>query len=642
MRFPRHCSDEDLIAYLDGELSGIRRYTTRTHMQRCWKCRVQLSELEQDVVLVTKAAGNAAYPNPERVARAERNFFAWAESIPEKRPAVPTRFGWAAACAGSFVLCVLAVSHLLPKRPTEIRRETPIAEQLIARAQEQEVTLERKPVRQSFRVVVEQSGKPREEQRLEIWSDPQTLQYKSRLESARGTLLHAVWKPDARRAYRYSVTSEQTVVPIAATHAPGAPLYTAVRRAANLRQFKAAFIEWLESRQWKALSFAADLRTFAAEDGSVLTSARSANDGEQGSLIVKVIRRLGEDLLEIAFVLDAKDYRPRIETLRIVRSGKVYQLSLIRSEVEEFRVASFEPRAPSSSLPKPPLAVPSMTLTPPPVFEAAAAPPNPFDLEVQVLFALHEAGACMGDPVEAVRQPDGAMLVRGVVSTAERRDKIRFSLARVEQPSRLTIDLKTISEAIQEVESSHIQRGASPAPRAPSFLRQIEKSFAGGKEQAKDLAARFSNDSVSAAEDLLAESEAIRRLLRRSAAGDSISPVSARLLTRMTQDHLRSMESHAERLYASVRPVLNPFVQNSDTVRPDPPSEGTVSLDEVLSLAHRTRDDVVALLVNGEPAEPQKLIARLLAELPDLSAKAQTVYASRVPPFPQAGERGLP
>ncbi|MCL2659962.1 MAG: hypothetical protein FWD64_05530 [Acidobacteriaceae bacterium] len=42
-----HLSDESLLAYLDGELGIISRHKARLHLQRCWRCRASLRELEE-------------------------------------------------------------------------------------------------------------------------------------------------------------------------------------------------------------------------------------------------------------------------------------------------------------------------------------------------------------------------------------------------------------------------------------------------------------------------------------------------------------------------------------------------------------------------------------------------------------------
>jgi anti-sigma factor RsiW len=45
-RFDRHCSDDRLLAFLDGELHGLARLRTARHLRRCWECRAHLSGLE--------------------------------------------------------------------------------------------------------------------------------------------------------------------------------------------------------------------------------------------------------------------------------------------------------------------------------------------------------------------------------------------------------------------------------------------------------------------------------------------------------------------------------------------------------------------------------------------------------------------
>ena len=51
----RHCSDEVLLAHLDGELSRGVEKATRTHLQVCWNCRARLAKrMPADYALLTR------------------------------------------------------------------------------------------------------------------------------------------------------------------------------------------------------------------------------------------------------------------------------------------------------------------------------------------------------------------------------------------------------------------------------------------------------------------------------------------------------------------------------------------------------------------------------------------------------------
>ena len=70
----KHCSDEQLIAHVDGELSRWQESCVRKHLQRCWTCRTRLAEIEEQVRSLTAAFGKQTFPGPQRVERARRRF----------------------------------------------------------------------------------------------------------------------------------------------------------------------------------------------------------------------------------------------------------------------------------------------------------------------------------------------------------------------------------------------------------------------------------------------------------------------------------------------------------------------------------------------------------------------------------------
>src|SRR6266545_4972051 len=46
---PKHLAGDELISYLDGELSRGEQFEARTHLESCWKCRSQLNVLQSSI-----------------------------------------------------------------------------------------------------------------------------------------------------------------------------------------------------------------------------------------------------------------------------------------------------------------------------------------------------------------------------------------------------------------------------------------------------------------------------------------------------------------------------------------------------------------------------------------------------------------
>src|SRR5688572_3312511 len=46
---PQHLDDDQLIAYLDGELSHDELSEARTHFESCWSCRGRLTKVQSSI-----------------------------------------------------------------------------------------------------------------------------------------------------------------------------------------------------------------------------------------------------------------------------------------------------------------------------------------------------------------------------------------------------------------------------------------------------------------------------------------------------------------------------------------------------------------------------------------------------------------
>jgi anti-sigma factor RsiW len=46
---PSHLADEDIISYLDGEMSGVEQEQTGQHLESCWGCRSRLNAAQKSI-----------------------------------------------------------------------------------------------------------------------------------------------------------------------------------------------------------------------------------------------------------------------------------------------------------------------------------------------------------------------------------------------------------------------------------------------------------------------------------------------------------------------------------------------------------------------------------------------------------------
>jgi anti-sigma factor RsiW len=84
MRFNRpleHLNDDQLLAYLDGEMSNARMRAIRNHLRICWKCRSALTELEAQVEAISRLLLASSKFDADRSARAKERFLQWRDSF---------------------------------------------------------------------------------------------------------------------------------------------------------------------------------------------------------------------------------------------------------------------------------------------------------------------------------------------------------------------------------------------------------------------------------------------------------------------------------------------------------------------------------------------------------------------------------
>jgi anti-sigma factor RsiW len=78
----RHCSDEQLLAWLDGELQPTAARWVQSHLKICWECRARLQDIDGQVSLVVETLIETRHLEMDRAARAKAVFLAWRRYTP--------------------------------------------------------------------------------------------------------------------------------------------------------------------------------------------------------------------------------------------------------------------------------------------------------------------------------------------------------------------------------------------------------------------------------------------------------------------------------------------------------------------------------------------------------------------------------
>ena len=410
-----HLSDEQLLAHLDGELSFFREVRVRRHLKSCWRCRTRLGACEAQIHRLAVDMDEWRFPQPEWAADARHRLASRLQQIeahrrPHRRVPIPVWAAAAAALLGTASWYFWTSGVRKPLRPADV----------IAHAAGVETTLYAQPVQQVFSVEIAQirpSHKAVNAQ-LRVWSDRESGRFASRLSGPQGTLKHALWRPAADREFVYRAAGSHTVVEQRQHRAESISIVSLADRGLEPEQIEAAFLRWMESRSWNPISLTSDLSIWAAEDGT-LASAEKLRAGDGTPVIRITARRETHTMVAVLSVdVESNSYRPRFESIRFETPERTVEFRLSATSIRAVRRADL-----SAAVFRPDPKLPSETVAVNPVIPRQKAPALParglerqlpvIDArEIQAIYVLHEAHACLGEPVRVSEEPGGVRVER--------------------------------------------------------------------------------------------------------------------------------------------------------------------------------------------------------------------------------------
>lgn len=172
-------------------------------------------------------------------------------------------------------------------------------------------------------------------------------------------------------------------------------------------------------------------------------------------------------------------------------------------------------------------------------------------LEVDVVEALANANAFMGEPIEVTRGADGKVSVSGLVETDARKRELLGALAGFRSNPAVRIKIETVAEAEERVRR---QKAASNSSVASVDHVQVDENenpvFADLKKRfSEDEARRFSSRMTAKAQQVWLHAAAIKQLSQRFSKADlaSLSPAERGrwlgLIRRHADSYIREAES---------------------------------------------------------------------------------------------------
>jgi hypothetical protein len=243
------------------------------------------------------------------------------------------------------------------------------------------------------------------------------------------------------------------------------------------------------------------------------------------------------------------------------------------------------------------------------------------ETELAVRYALHEAGADLGEPIDVKTGAPGraSVVVVGIVASSERKQEL---LAALRDIPRVSVQLQTEEEAAQ----SPMPQDAPVKPAEPLIVGPhslIEKELLQYFDDPLAVE-KFSKRAIELTEVLLTRASALRTLSERfhtqRAEGEStsslpFSPSERQLLQRMRRDHYRAMAEATNELTALLRPVLRSIIGFGPE---------SVSRQPLFACARQAQQLTLALLSGkesgniNEPSEPANAARDLLNALRNL------------------------
>ena len=565
----RDCPEEQaLLDYLAGELRPETARDVERHLKICTDCALRADGLSEDFADVERAI-EVELPLPPLRLAAARGRLRERQDVYEAVRAARADRGPAARTWARFSLAAAAVVLLASAASvTYFLYDQPVltVEQVLARAQESIPTFGTRPLMARYQVEITQL-EPESDARkhqLVIWADPGRGGYTSRLEDPDGSLRHAVWRRASNGpAFAYNQAAGAMLIRIDGSGRANQPtLLESMGNGIDCDALATGFARWLEARRWHPLRVTHDFALLASDDATVLLE-RTGN-----SLLVVARKQEGDLHAEVTLALRTESYEP--EWLQIhFRSPKGEStFKLVQHEVRFIAASGLDTSVFEAHVPSPGAirAVPPPTLQP--RGEPASVGADLRMVEARLWYALHESDACLGEPVEVIHGPDGALAVRGIVGSSDVKEAIQRALERTGAPDSVSVDIRTREEALGAAAKrvgleSPLARPANEAARSGvqgSSVHMIpltadliayfraDDPLKSADSVGKDLSG-FSQGAVERSDDLLRRGWALRRLAERyePSAIETVSPEIAALLREMYQDHLRDIADAARR-----------------------------------------------------------------------------------------------
>jgi hypothetical protein len=620
---PPHLGDEQLMAYLDGELPRAEMQSSRAHIDSCWTCRGRLSALHGriEAFLDTQAAlqTDTSPERDQRIRQFRERLAHHAVEIESQLTFADRIRGYAGSVIDALAhhrraaLAALVAACVLVAMFTDVWNTKVSADTVLARAADYEAASQPRPgkvVRIAIRV--------------------------ERIHRASGGTVQL----------GEITTLEDSLTPaesVSVQTASGAQRVITVADPADLDGIQPALAlidselprslaAYLATQHWpmnfSVVSFG---RLIAARGSSAATANRQGN---VFALHFPFAPNHESGISQIQLLVEARNYAPVGLSLFTAASGEEYRFTRETLTMEPrttelarlFGAPDVPERVRTHAAPRIPKLAP---LT----YEISRASIE----EVHLATALHKADACLGEEIRIFPMSDGSLLVQGLVETTERRDQIHEALRAVDPVLRTQIylprELKSGSQlfrspfkALEFHSGQPLTSGATLAdlssqrmPMYHELYQHFSKPGVSPEDTEKQINA-FSNEAVTLARQTFLHAWALKKLDDEFSERRTLGLPAASLaeIEHMRQDHRQWIASLSHRQSSMLSQVMQ---APPSGLAADPRSSAAQDADSLIRLAQEQNELVHALFtVSSNPAETEPTLARLLLVLHRMGA----------------------
>jgi len=450
-----HPTEDDLLCYIDGELNASRSEGLRGHLEACWECRSRAEKYQTAISqfvdyrnlvmkpLIEAPGGWGGFSTRLKEQAAEpiplsiwERFQGMIHRFQMAIPAFEARTLRLAGISMATVLVgVIGAYVLITGSNTVVSAEELIS--LATSAREAELKKADQPVLYQQIQVTRKVGDRSEAANVEIWQDIDNLRVRKVVSSLPSTTPsgEAPATPPIQEGSRVDVVTDLEQILKANKYEPP-PL--------SIVGFKA----WRGTLANKSDS----VEKLTLQDGveALKLTTETASRIDQNQLIASVL------------TVRAGDYHPLEQVFRVLNGAEVQEFEVRESSFAVMSLNSLNPGFFADSQPMmvdTRLAMPTAALSPGAnsnteitnANTATATGPNAVataELEVDVMNALHTAGADLGEQIEVRRTPGGPLTISGVVETPERRSQILNALGPIKDNPAVRISISTVTEAL--------------------------------------------------------------------------------------------------------------------------------------------------------------------------------------------------